>query len=116
MLEVLVFEVFSQDRVIYSLTSEQIIDNPVPRGRGYLGGLQGLLQGQNPAAFVEQTVDIPAPGGAKHDIQPDLGSPTSSAVSRDEPFLCFFRTFSRSQKSAQSAGSPSPRVPGSSSS
>ena len=42
----------------YSLSSEQIIDNPVPR-RGDQGGFQGFPQGQNPAAFVEHSVDIP---------------------------------------------------------
>ena len=80
--EVVVFEVFSQDS--YSLSSEHIIDNPVPRGRGDHGGLQGFLQGQNPAAIVVQSVGIPAIGGAFHDLHP--GSPASSAVSRDEAF------------------------------
>ena len=43
------------------------------------------------AAFAEQSVDIPVPGGAVHD--PDSGLAASSAVSRDEAFQGFFRTF-----------------------
>ena len=100
-------------------TVEHIVNIPVPRGRGSSGsggGLRGFLPGQNPAAVVEQSVDIPVLGGAIHDLHPDPGSPASSAVLRDEAFQAFFRTFPRSQKSTQSAGSPSPRVPGSSSS
>ena len=88
----------------YSLSSEQIVDNPVPCGRGDNGGLQGFLQGQNPSAVVEQSVDIPVPGGAFHDLHPDPGSPASSAASRDEACKGFFRTFPRSQKSAEVAG------------
>ena len=75
-----------------------------------------VLQGPNPAALVEQKVDIPFPGGAFHDPHPDPGLAASSAVSRDEAFQECFPTFPRSQKSAQSAGSPSPKVTGSSSS
>ena len=36
-----VFLVFSQDRITYSMTAEQIVDNPVPR-RGFDEGLQGF--------------------------------------------------------------------------
>ena len=68
-------------------TAEHIVNIPVPRGRGGSGGgggggLQGFLQGQNPAAVVEQIVDIPVPGGAFHDLHPDLGSAASSAAKK----------------------------------
>ena len=60
----------------YSLSAEQIVDNPVPR-RGFGGGLHGLHPGQSSsasygadhrvaAATAEQNVDIPAPRGAPH--------------------------------------------------
>ena len=44
----------------YSLTAEQIVDNPVPR-RGFDEGLQGFPPGQSSAASSEQTVHIPEP-------------------------------------------------------
>ena len=74
-----VFLVFSQDRG-YSLSAEQIVDNPVPRfRRGFGGGLHGLHPGQSSSAFcgadhraaeatAEQNVDIPVPRGAPHDF------------------------------------------------
>ena len=43
----------------YSMTAEQIVDNPVPRRR-FRGDLQGLHRGQSSAAFFEQIAD---PGG-----------------------------------------------------
>ena len=60
----------------YSLSAEQIVDNPVPH-RGFGGGLHGLHPGQSSSAFhgsdhrvaaatSEQNVDIPAPRGAPH--------------------------------------------------
>ena len=49
--------------------------------------------GRSPAAFVEQSVDIPVPGGAVHDLHPDPGLAASSAVSRDEAFQVFFSHF-----------------------
>ena len=64
----------------YSLSAEQIVDNPVPRfRRGFGGGLHGLHPGQSSSAFhgadhrvsaatAEQNVDIPAPRGAPHDF------------------------------------------------
>ena len=64
----------------YSLSAEQIVDNPVPRfRRGFGVGLHGLHPGQSssafygadhrvPAATAEQNVDIPAPRGAPHDF------------------------------------------------
>ena len=105
---------------------EQIVDYPVPRGRGGAGG-GGFLPEQNstasfPELFVdtpvrsgglhnfhprqssralaEQIVDFPVPGGIPH---PDTGLAASSAVSRDEAFQGGFRTFLQSQRSAESA-------------
>ena len=50
---------------------EQIVDNPVPLGRGDHGGLQGFSPSRGSKRTVEQIVDIPA-GGAFHD-PPDPG-------------------------------------------
>ena len=62
----------------YSLSAEQIVDNPVPR-RCFDGGLHGSHPGQSSSAFygadhrvaaatAEQNVDIPVPRGAPHDF------------------------------------------------
>ena len=60
-------------------SAEQIVDIPVPRGRGRRR--QGVLLGQSSAAFdAEQTVDIPVPGGGPHVLLPDPGASASSAV------------------------------------
>ena len=93
-------------------TAKQIIDIPVPRRRGGSGsgGLQGVLQGQNPAAVVVQNVDIPVPRGAFDDLHTDPWSAASSAVLRDEAFQGFFGTFPRVKESARFAGSASARV------
>ena len=49
------------------------VNTPVPHGRGRVGGTgrQGFLQGQTTAAFVEQSVDSPAPrrGGSRGGLQ-----------------------------------------------
>ena len=78
----------------YSLSAEQIVDNPVPRfRRGFGGGLHGLHPGQSstafgeadhrvPAATVEQNVDVPAPRGAPRDFHQ---SPLPAAGSSDLP-------------------------------
>ena len=72
---------------------------------------KGFHPGQSSTALAEQIVDFPVLGGSPH---PGSGSAASAAVSRDEDFHWFFRTFSRLEKSAESAASPSPRVPESS--
>ena len=51
-----VFLVSSQGQN-YSMTAEQIVDNPVPR-RGFDEGLQGFPPGQSTAASSEQIVDL----------------------------------------------------------
>ena len=61
-------------------TVEQIVDFPVPRGRGRF---QGFLPEQDSTAFGgADHVDIPVPRGGLHDFLPDPGA--SSAVSLDE--------------------------------
>ena len=49
-------------RHYYSMTAEQIVDNPVPRPGG-AGGLQRLHHGQSSTAFSEQIAEFPDPGG-----------------------------------------------------
>ena len=56
-------------RQAYSLTAEQIVDNPVPR-RGFDEGLHGFPPEQSSAASSEQTVRIPVPHGGRHDLSP----------------------------------------------
>ena len=92
-------------------TAEQIIDIPVPRtrGRGDRRGLHCFPSRQvSSLRTVQQIVDIPA-GGGLQDFLPNPWLSASSAVSRDEAFQWFFRTFPRFQKSAQSAGRSSAR-------
>ena len=94
----------------YSLVWEQIVDTPVPHGRGraHQGGLQGARPGQNSTAFYgAEHVDIPVPqgrgvGGGLLGARPDTNSAASSVRSgaADEVFPGGFRTFSRGQKSA----------------
>ena len=94
--------------------AEQIMDIPVPRGRGGSGdgGLQGFHPGQGSQRTAEQLVDIPVPGAGLHDSLPGPELAASSAVSRDELGQCFFLHLSPKSKSAESAGSSSARVHG----
>ena len=81
----------------YSMTAEQIVDNPVPR-RGFDEGLQGFPPGQSSATSSEQTVDIPVPHGGRHDLSPssaDFSNPLDTANQG------VFRTFPRFKKSAK---------------
>ena len=81
----------------YSMTAEQIVDNPVPR-RGFDEGLQGFPPGQSSATSSEQTVDIPVPHGGRHDLSPssaDFSNPPDTANQG------VFRTFPRLKKSAK---------------
>ena len=48
----------------YSMTAEQIVDNPVPRPGG-AGDLQGFPSGQGSTAFSEQIPEFPDPGGGR---------------------------------------------------
>ena len=81
----------------YSMTAEQIVDNPVPR-RGFDEGLQGFPPGQSSATSSEPTVDIPVPHGGRHDLSPssaDFSNPPDTANQG------VFRTFPRFKKSAK---------------
>ena len=94
----------------YSLSAEQIVDNPVPRfRRGFGGGPHGLHPGQSSSAFcgadhrvaaatAEQNVDIPAPRGAPRDFhQHPLPSAGSSDL-LETANQGFFRTFPHRKK------------------
>ena len=108
----------------YSMTGEQIVDNPVPgRGEG-ISGLQGFFPGQSSTApTVAQIVDIP--GGSLQGSHPGQGSPVSSSFhspagsddDADEPGKGVFRTFPQNKKSAKvtsHSGSELPPHPSSS--
>ena len=76
--------VFSPTRIALQI-AEQIVDTPVPQGRGGKRRVQGFLPEQSTTAqTVEQLVDIPSSGGG-------LGQgSSSSAGSVDEDFTIFF--------------------------
>ena len=81
----------------YSMTAEQIVDNPVPR-RGFDEGFQGFHPGQSTAASSEQIVDIPVPHGGRHDLSPssaDFSNPPDTANQG------VFRTVHHRKKSAK---------------
>ena len=87
---------------------EEVVDHPVPQGRGGGGsreGLQGSRARQtSTAANVEQIVDFPARRGLP-DFLPGQGS-TASSSSRllddaDEGIQYVFRTFPRPKKGAK---------------
>ena len=84
----------------YSLTAEQIVDNPVPRPGG-AGDLQGFPSGQGSTAFSEQIPEFPDPGGGHADFQPVQGSAASSSDSPGQAGQGVFRTFPRFKKSAK---------------
>ena len=120
----------------YSLSAEQIVDNPVPRGCGdhgglrcflpghsfsptveqtvdipvplssCFGGLQGLHPGQSSTAFPDKIVDFPVPRGDPEDFHPDPGSAALSSEPSKEAFQGFFLHFSPAEKSAQVAPHP----------
>ena len=82
---------FSQDRVILcplgrSLTIEFRVDVVI------MEVFTVFTKGQNPAAVVEQSVDIPLPACGGPQL-PDPGGSRSSAVSREGAGHGFFRTF-----------------------
>ena len=93
--------VLSPTRIALQI-AEQVVDTPVPQGRGGQRRVQGSLPGQSTTAahssgqhiserIVEQIVDISLGGG--------LGQGSaSSAGAADENFTGFFRTFPRGKK------------------
>ena len=74
----------------YSMTAEQLVDNPVLRRR-FRGDLQGLHRGPSSAA---------------------QGPAVSSSISPEHAGLRGFRTFSSSEKSAEVAGQVDENLPG----
>ena len=84
----------------YSMTAEQIVDNPVPRP-DVAGDLQGFPRGQGSTAFSEQIPEFPDPGGGRHDFQPVQGSVVSSSDSPGQAGQGVFSTFPRKKKSAK---------------
>ena len=94
--------------------AEQIVDNPVPRGRrGGGGGLQGFLPVQNSTAPVAAPiVDIPLRSGGLQGFRPGQDSTASSSFPRSAHEACegVFRTFFRIKKSAESGRQVSAEV------
>ena len=84
----------------YSMTAEQIVDNPVPRPGG-VGDLQGFPRGQGSTALSEQIPEFPDPGGGHADFQPVQGSAASSSDSPGQAGQGVFRTFSPFQKKCE---------------
>ena len=82
----------------YSVTAEQIVDNPVrPVGAG---DLEGCPRGQGSTAFSEQIPEFPNPGGSRQDFQPVQGPAASSSDLPGQPGQGVFRTFPQNKKSA----------------
>ena len=84
---------------------EEVLDNPVPQGRGgggARGGLQGSRARQNStAADVEQIVDVPARRGLPDFLPGQSSTASSSSRLRDDADVGFqvgFRTFPRRKK------------------
>ena len=80
----------------YSMTAEQIVDNPVPRPGA--GDLQGFPGGQGSTTFSEQIPEFPDPGGGREDFQPVQGSAVSSSDSPGQAGQGVFRTFPHRKK------------------
>ena len=81
----------------FSMTAEQIVDNPVPRPE-VAGDLQGFPRGQGSTAFWEQIPEFPDPGGGRQDFQPVQGSAASSSDSPGQTGQGVFSTFPRKKK------------------
>ena len=76
--------------------AEQFVDNPVPRGSGIRGGLQGFPPGQDSLQrTVEQIADIPVPGVGSHS---PLSYGASPAVLRGKAGQEVFCTFKKLPK------------------
>ena len=83
----------------YSVTVEQIVDNPVRPGG--VGDLQSLPRGQGSTAFLELIADFPDPVGGQQDFQPVQGSAASSSDLPGQAGQGVFRTFPQNKKSAK---------------
>ena len=90
-------------------SSQQIVDNPLPRGRGDLGGFQGFHTGQGSTVLSEQSVDIPVRSGGLPGSRPGQGSTASSSThlhdDADEGIQGFFSHFSQSSKKVRGPAS-----------
>ena len=84
----------------YSMTGEQIVDNPVPRPGG-AGDLQVFPRGQGSTALSEQIPEFPDPGGGREDFQPVQRFAVSSSDSSGQAGQGVFRTFPQQEKSAK---------------
>ena len=73
----------------YSLTAEQIVDDPVPRRRSR-GDFQGLHRGQSSTAFFEQIAD---PARRSSRFSASSGPAASSSISPEHAVLRGFHTF-----------------------
>ena len=78
----------------YSMTVEQIVDNPVLRPGG-AGDLQGFPCGQGSTAFSEQIPEFPDPGGGRQDFQ------RLPRILLDKLVKGVFSTFHRKKRSAK---------------
>ena len=89
----------------YSVTAEQIVDNPVPRPGG-AGVLQGFPRGQSSTAFSEQIAEFPDPGGGRPDFQPVQGSAASSSDSPGQAGEGFFFALFPPEKKCEDPAHP----------
>ena len=117
--------VLSPTRIALQI-DEQIVETPVPQGRGGQRRVQGSLPGQSTTAthssgkriserIVEQIVDFPEQT-VEQIVDISLGGglgqgSASSAGAADEDFTVVFRTFLCGKESAEVAGQVSARVP-----
>ena len=81
----------------YSMTAEQIVDNPVPRPE-VAGDLQGFSHRQSSTAFSEQIPEFTDPGGGRHAFQPVQGSAASSSDFPGQAGQGVFGTFPTGKK------------------
>ena len=85
----------------YSMTAEQIVDNPVLR-RSFSGDLQGFSPGQSSSKRTANKIaDIPDPSGGIHDFPQTLHRAGGSSDLPDEANQWVFSTFPRFKKSAK---------------
>ena len=88
----------------YSVTAEQIVDNPVRPGGA--GDLQSFPRGQGSTAFLEQIAEFPDPVGGQQDFQPVQGSAASSSDLPGQAGQGVFRTFHQNKKKCKDPAHP----------
>ena len=84
----------------YSMTAEQIVDNPVPRPVG-AGDLQGFPSGHGSTAFSEQIPEFPDPGGAVKIFSQSRAPQRLPRILLDKLVKGFLSTFHQKKKSAK---------------